>query len=133
MATFVVDANVVVQIAISGGDMGPLARHSLIAPPLVRSESLSAIAEMTFRGEIPAVDAHRAMLRIGDLAIEIQRPADIDERAWAIARALGWSKTYDAEYVALAQVRDVPLITLDARLRRGAAHLVSMPRAIDLG
>jgi predicted nucleic acid-binding protein len=36
---------------------------------------------------------------------------------------LGWAKTYDAEYVALARLLGCRLVTLDARLRRGADRL----------
>jgi len=43
--------------------------------------------------------------------------------AWRIADELGWAKTYDAEFVALAALLDCQLVTLDLRLRRGAAGL----------
>jgi predicted nucleic acid-binding protein len=36
---------------------------------------------------------------------------------------MGWAKTYDAEYVALARLLGCRLVTLDARLRRGADRL----------
>ena len=39
---------------------------------------------------------------------------------------LGWAKTYDAEYVALAQILDVPLLTVDGRLARGVEHLIKV-------
>jgi predicted nucleic acid-binding protein len=41
-----------------------------------------------------------------------------------LTQALGWAKSYDAEYVALAQFLKCPLLTIDARLARGAAHLI---------
>ena len=47
----------------------------------------------------------------------------LGERAWRIADELGWAKTYDAEYVALASLLDCRLVTLDARLRRATDHL----------
>lgn len=50
-------------------------------------------------------------------------PHDMLERAWSIADSLGWAKTYDAEYVALAQILDCPLLTRDARLYRGAGRV----------
>ena len=40
-----------------------------------------------------------------------------------LAERFGWGRTYDAEYVALAQILSCRLVTLDARLRRGAAQL----------
>jgi hypothetical protein len=43
--------------------------------------------------------------------------------AWQIADELGWAKTYDAEYVALAKTESCRLVTLDSRLRRGTDRL----------
>ena len=127
----VVDANVVVQLVISGGDAGPLAEHELIAPPLLRAEALSSISEMAFRGEIPRDAARVAALRLSGIQVRLDRPDGLDERIWELTQSLGWAKTYDAEYVALALTHDVSLLTLDARLRRRAGHLVSMPRIVD--
>lgn len=36
---------------------------------------------------------------------------------------MGWAKTYDAEYLALAELLKCRFVTLDARLRRGADRL----------
>jgi predicted nucleic acid-binding protein len=127
----VIDANIAVQIALAG-DLGPLGGHDLVAPPLLRAEALSSISEMTFRGEIPPDAGRAAILRAAAIEIDVHRPDTLDARAWDIARSLGWAKTYDAEYVALALIHGIPLITLDARLRRGAGHLVSMPLVTEL-
>ena len=45
---------------------------------------------------------------------------------------LGWMKTYDAEYVALARMARCRLFTVDARLRRGAGHVVQIIGPGDL-
>lgn len=47
----------------------------------------------------------------------------LGEVAWQVADELGWAKTYDAEFVALARLLGCRLVTLDARLRRGADRL----------
>jgi len=39
---------------------------------------------------------------------------------------------YDAEYVALARILAAPLLTRDARLRRGAGHLATIVGPTDL-
>lgn len=128
----VIDANIAVQIALAG-DLGPLGGHGLVAPPLLRAEALSSISEMTFRGEIPPDAGRAAIRRVGAIEMDVDRPDSLDTRAWDIAKSLGWAKTYDAEYVALALIHNIPLITLDARLRRGAGHIVSMPLVTQLG
>ncbi len=57
--------------------------------------------------------------------IEVERNAHprLAAEAWSIADELGWAKTYDAEYVALASLLGCRLVTVDGRLRRGADRL----------
>ena len=59
------------------------------------------------------------------LAAPIERvePTSLPSNAWSLADEFGWAKTYDANYVALAQILGCRLVTLDARLRRGTARL----------
>lgn len=120
----VVDVSVIVPLVLSGGHLGPLAGHGLLAPPLLRSETTSVIHELTHRGQVPREQGRAAVQRLGGLDIRLESAVDLAERAWDLANSLGWAKTYDAEYLALAALLDVPLVTLDARLQRGAGRLV---------
>lgn len=43
--------------------------------------------------------------------------------AWRIADNLGWAKTYDAKYLALAELLGCRFATLNSRVRRGADRL----------
>ena len=127
----VVDASVVVQV-LASGSIGPLESHTLIAPPLLASEVTSAFCELTFRGEVPEEAAALAVEQLGALRVSLERPNDLDIRAWRLARSLGWARSYDAEYVALAVVRSCPLVTIDERLRRRIGHIVDVPTPDDL-
>jgi len=127
-----VDASVIVQVSLAGGSFGPLEGHDLIAPALLTSEVTSILCEMTHRGELPHDAARVAVGRLAGMPIRYERPDDLAERAWDIARSLGWAKSYDAEYVALAVVYEAPLFTIDERMRRGAGHIVPMPSPADL-
>lgn len=128
----VVDASVIVQIGLAGGSLGPLAGHDLVAPPLLMSEVTSVLCEMTYRGEVPPDQARVAVEILANLPIRYERPDGLATRAWDLARSLGWAKSYDAEYVALAIVSEAAFVTIDERMRRGVGHLVPVPSPADL-
>lgn len=128
----VVDASVIVQVSLAGGSLGPLEGHELIAPMLLASEVTSTLCELTHRGELPHEHGRVAVERLGSLPIRYERPDGLSERAWDLARSLGWAKSYDAEYIALALTFEASLFTIDERMRRGAGHIVSMPTLADL-
>ena len=92
----------------------------LVAPPLLWSEARSVLHEMAWRGEVAVEDVEGARRRLEGAPIGRRSPARLGEEAWRIADELGWAKTYDAEYLALARLLGCRVVTLDARLRRGA-------------
>ncbi len=129
---FVIDANVYVQMSLTGGVLAPLAGHDLIAPPIFGSEVTASLCELTYRGEVPVGVARRIVDDLARPVVSIQQPADMYVRAWDLARSLGWAKSYDAEYLALALILEIPLVTIDARLRRRAGHIVAMPTLAEV-
>jgi predicted nucleic acid-binding protein len=52
--------------------------------------------------------------------ITVRNPRGLGAEAWRVADELGWARTYDAEYLALARLSGCRVVTADARLRRGA-------------
>jgi len=50
----------------------------------------------------------------------------LQSAAWKIADERGWSDTFDAEYVALAQLQADALVTLDQRLARAVNEIVTV-------
>ena len=97
--------------------------ESLVAPSLMWSEARSALHELERRREISAEDAAAARDRLETCPVEQRTHALLGEETWQLADLFGWAKTYDAEYVALAQLLGCRLVTVDARLRRATERL----------
>ena len=119
----VVDASVTVAACYAAGGFDEFRTEQLVAPPLMWSEARSALHELLWRGELTREDADATRSRLEHAPIEARRHRSLGEQAWRIADEFGWARTYDAEYVALAQLLDCRLVTLDARLRRSTARL----------
>ena len=118
----VVDATVALYACGVEDGFRILQDSDLVAPPLMWSEARSALHEMLWRGEIRADDARETRGRLEASPVSSRSPRRLGPEAWATADEFGWAKTYDAEYVALARLLGCHLVTLDARLRRGAAR-----------
>lgn len=104
----------------------------MVAPPLLWSEATAALRQRAYRNEISPELAERVLSALLESRIERAMPPDLYREAYSVAARLGWAKTYDAEYVALARLLDRPLLTADARLRRGASRLVRTMAPGDL-
>jgi predicted nucleic acid-binding protein len=121
--TLVADASAVVALLVDQGAAGrwvagQLAGHVLTAPELLPFEVANALRRQV-RARLLHVDrataAHRAMV---DAHVELWPYAPLSRRVWALRDQLS---SYDAAYVAVAELVDAPLITLDARLARGVS------------
>jgi predicted nucleic acid-binding protein len=124
MTRFVVDCGVVLRLASEEIEIA--AEHRLLAPTLLRSQTLSALHEAVHRGEIPSDVARDRLRRIGAMPIRLLGDAVLRRRAWEIAEQLGWAETYDAEYVALTQLQADAFVTLDSKLARRVEGIVPM-------
>ena len=119
----VIDASAAVDLCLSPSGFEELGGEDLLAPQLILSESLSALHEMRWRGEIPTEMAELGLARRREMPVRIEQPAEFAEEAWRLAEEFGWAKTYDAEYVALARMQECRLLTTDIKLRRGTERL----------
>ena len=107
---------------------------ALHAPRLPRSQVLLALPTQVWRGVVPPNAAREMLRRLGELPGSLCADERLlHDRAWSIADELGWAKTCDAEYVALAHLLDIPLLTVAGRLARGVEHLVRTVGPVDLG
>ena len=123
MTKFVVDANAVLHLASE--EVEVTGAHKLLAPTLLRSQTLSALHEAVLRGELPADVARERLTRIRQMRIRLLGDAVLQRRAWELADQLGWASTYNAEYVALTQLQADAFVTLDAKLARSVKGIVA--------
>ena len=126
MTRFVVDSTAVIHIAKSHLEIP--AKHELLAPTLLRSQTLSALHEAVHRGELGAPEARDLLTRVGPPGLKIRLLGDAVLRrvAWELADQLGWASTYDAEYLALTRLQADAFITLDRDLAKSAEGIVPL-------
>jgi len=120
---FVVHCGAVLRLAAEEIDVA--AEHELLAPTLLRSQTLSALHEAVHRAEIAPDVALERLARIQAMPIRLLGDAVLRRNAWQIADRLGWAETYDAEYVALTRLQADALVTLDAELARRVEGIVA--------
>jgi predicted nucleic acid-binding protein len=123
MTRFVVHADAVLQLASTGLEVR--GEHTLLAPTLLRSQTLSALHEAVARGELAPDVAREQLARIGRMPIRLLGDAVLRRRAWELADRLGWASTYAAEYVALTQLQADAFVTLDADLAGSVEGIVA--------
>jgi predicted nucleic acid-binding protein len=92
-----------------------VAGRRLAAPRLMPYEAGNSLRRLELAGTLDAHGATRAHATLGSLRVELWPEATTATRAWELRGAVTY---YDACYVALAELLDAPLVTLDRRLAR---------------
>jgi predicted nucleic acid-binding protein len=123
MTRYVVDPGAVLHLAAQ--EVRVSSRHELLAPTLLRSQTLSNLHEAVHRGELSTDVARERLGRIGRMKIRLLGDAVLRRRAWELADQLGWASTYDAEYIALTQLQADAFVTLDKKLARSVEGIVA--------
>ena len=116
--TIVVDASVIVAALVDSGPHGRWAEQVLVsdamaAPHLIPFEVANVLRRAVHAGEISDDVASLAHADLVDLRIELFDYEIVAARAWELRSNL---TVYDGAYVALAELLDAPLATLDQRL-----------------
>ena len=121
MTRFVVDCGVVLHLASEGIEVP--AEHELLAPTLLRSQTLSALHEAVHRGEIPPDVALERLARIRVMPIRLLGDAVLRRRAWDLAERLGWLRIQrcpvGGHWSLVTPVRPSELTEEETRLARG--------------
>jgi predicted nucleic acid-binding protein len=119
----VIDAGVTIAAAATPLGFEQFRRYDLVAPPLMWIEAVSVLHAMLWRRELHRDQIEPMRDRVLSAPVRRVEPDELPYETWRVADQLGWAKTYDANYVALARLLDCRLITVDRRLRRGTERL----------
>jgi predicted nucleic acid-binding protein len=129
----VCDASAVVAALLDSGRDGEWATAhmtgaDLYAPTLLPYECANIIRRQELGRAISVDQAAQAHMDLLNLAIDLWPYEALSNRAWELRTNLS---SYDAAYVALAEILAAPLVTLDRRISRapGVTCSVAVPRA----
>jgi predicted nucleic acid-binding protein len=84
------------------------------------------LRQLAWRGDIDEPHAEEALRSLERTPLAVTPTRELASEAYDLARRLGWARTYDAEYVALARRLGCPLLTVDARLARSSRRFVEV-------
>jgi predicted nucleic acid-binding protein len=119
----VIDASAVVEVVgyrrIEGLRERVHRSGTLHAPHLIDVEVTHAVRGLVARGQLSSDGAFLARRDAAEMSVTLYPHALLLERAWQLRQTLS---TYDAVYVALAELLPAPLVTCDARLAAAHGH-----------
>jgi len=116
----VVDASLIVAALIDDGPSGrwaedQLGSDDLAAPHLMPVEAANVLRRAELNGSISTDITNLAHADLCDLPVDLYDYSPLSTRVWELRSNL---TTYDACYVAVAEILEAPLSTLDLRLAR---------------
>ena len=127
MTAIVVDASAVVAMLTDPGATGAWAveqvqGHALAAPHLVVFEAANVLRRMEIAGQLSSDHANLAYRDLCALPVALWPYEAATARVWDLRHHV---TAYDASYVALAELLETSLVTLDGRL--AATHGLRCP------
>jgi predicted nucleic acid-binding protein len=114
----VVDASVLATALCDDNDDGRRARsrlrgERLSAPELIDLEVASVFRRLSAGGKLVPARADQALADLEALRLERVPHRQLLRRCWELRKNV---TVYDAAYIALAEILDVPFVTADRRL-----------------
>lgn len=124
MTRYGIDAGVAIRLARDEVAIRP--DDELVAPTLLRSQTLSTLHRAAQNGELTKDESGRLLTRIRTMRIRLLGDRVLQSVAWKIADQLGWAETFDAEYIAVTTLQADAFITLDEALAASARAFVEV-------
>jgi predicted nucleic acid-binding protein len=124
----VVDTSAVLSVLLGRPEVTGLAERvrsdgDLHAPHLLDVEFQHALRRLVLSGAISDDRAIDVRSDFADLTIVRYPHVPLADRTWALRHNM---TAYDAAFVVLAEILEVPMITCDARLARSPAHCAAV-------
>ena len=88
----------------------------MVSAPLFFAEVTSVIRESVYLQRIEPEAGERAFAAFLQLGVESIAPADLQSRAWSLAKQYNRPRAYDTQYLAVATSLGCELWTADRRL-----------------
>lgn len=135
MSALVLDASALVALLIDGGPLGDWVSAEidgafLAAPDLAMAETANVLRRYELSGRLEQVEATLAHEQLLVLPLQLWPYEAVALRAWELRRTV---TSYDASYVALAELMDADLVTLDQRLARASGPRCGLRTPPPLG
>lgn len=128
MTAYVIDAPAAIRLAEAAWS-GP---DQLLAPTLLRSQTLSQLHADVVAGRRDGADAFALLRRVDGLPVRLLGDRVLRRNAWRMADQLGWAQTEAAEFVALARLHGDALLSGAPHLYTGADALVRIVPVTDV-
>jgi predicted nucleic acid-binding protein len=88
----------------------------LVAPPLFNAEITSVIRVYVYLKKLLEEQGEEAYRFYRELGVKIISHPDITRTAWELAKKYNLPRTYDMQYLAVAELEDCEFWTLDRKL-----------------
>lgn len=124
----IIDASVVIDVLTGGRRDLTRLDDGWAAPHLLDLEVAHVLRKQVLRGDLDQHAADAALTDFETLVIDRHPHLPLLPRIWQLRHNV---TPYDAAYLALAEVLDAPLVTLDARLA-GAPDTTALVEVLPL-
>jgi predicted nucleic acid-binding protein len=124
--SIVVDSSAVIHVllGLGGSDLlSILVSGEAVAPHVIDLEVLHTLRNSVVRARASEVDLREAVATYASFHIERYAVYALINRIWELRRNI---RTYDASYVALAEMLRVPLLTRDRALANSSGHTATI-------
>ncbi len=120
-----IDASLAVKLVLSEADSALaqalwnewIAQQTIVIAPMLWAYEVSLVVrKYAHRGLLPPDAEDEAFTTLHQLPVKLLDPEGLYRRAWELARHFDRPTTYDAHYLALAEMAGCPLWTADKRL-----------------